>query len=286
MVTKPKVEYNYPMKLILPSRQQDAHKGACGRLLVVAGSRGMTGAATLVCRAAYRVGVGYVRLILPHSLVPFVDVTVPEVVTIGAAETKAGTLSTKALAEIETQLSKSDVLAIGPGLSQNGQTKNLIKIIMSKIDTPMVIDADALIPYRRAAVRLYPTIMTPHVGELARLMEVTTETIQANREAIAREAALKFNTILVLKGHQTVVTDGERLYINISGNSGMATAGMGDVLTGVIAGLQVQGLSAWEAACSGVNLHGKSGDLVYKEKGNGLIASDVIEKLPEVLKHE
>ena len=272
------------MPFQLPRRDNNAHKGSCGKLLVVAGSRGMCGAAMLVCRAAYRTGTGYVRLVLPQSLVPFVDVQVPEVVTIGMAETSAGTLARTAQRSILERLTENDTLAIGPGLSRNRDTQQLIKNIVANSDKPMVVDADALDNYQLPITNYQLPIMPPHPGEMARLMNTTVEAVQADRDRTAKEAAQRFKAIIVLKGHHTIVTDGDNLYINETGNPGMATAGMGDVLTGVIAGCLAQGLSPWDAAWCGVYLHGLAGDLVYAEKHTGLIASDVVERLPEAIK--
>ncbi|MFH1428140.1 MAG: NAD(P)H-hydrate dehydratase [Candidatus Margulisiibacteriota bacterium] len=275
------------MDLQLPKRDSNAHKGSCGKLLVVAGSRGMTGAAMLTCKAALRTGAGLVRLVLPNSLVPFVDVELPEVITAGAAETPEGTLHTKAEGYILNPLAENDALAIGPGLSQNEKTQKLIASILRKCDKPAVIDADALAGIRDQGTGIRTStpqrILTPHPGEMARLMETTVKDVQDHRDIIAKEAAHRFGAIVVLKGHQTVITDGEQMHINETGNPNMATAGMGDVLTGVISSLLAQGLTAWDAACTGVYLHGLAGDLASKEKGVGLIAGDVIEKLPAAI---
>jgi NAD(P)H-hydrate epimerase len=239
----------------------------------------MTGAALLVCRAAYRVGVGVVRLGIPKTLAPFVDVALPEMITLGVAETRDGTVAPKALAGVLALLQKSDVLAIGPGLTLNPQTQVFVRRLLERWTKPMVVDADGL----NSLGVLGASILTPHTGEMARLMGVSVDEVLADREGIAKAAAKRFQSIVVLKGHQSLVTDGDQVYVNTTGNPGMATAGMGDVLTGVIAGLLAQGLSPWDAACTGVYVHGLAGDLAYQEKGVGLMASDGVENLPRAL---
>jgi len=262
-------------------REKDVHKNNCGRVLVVAGSRGMTGAAMLASRAALRTGAGYVRLVLPRSLVPFVDPAIPEVVTLGAPETRAGTLSKNAIDIVRKYMEASDALAIGPGLSTHTATQALVRRLLALWNKPAVIDADALIdcPYNDRTTAPPLHILTPHPGEMARMMHVTVSAVQSDREAIAKAAATRFGAIVVLKGHRTVVTDGTQVHINDTGNPGMATAGMGDVLTGVIASLLAQGLTPWSAACTGAHLHGLAGDIAYTKKGIGLIAGDVVKCL-------
>ncbi|MFA5928554.1 MAG: NAD(P)H-hydrate dehydratase [Candidatus Margulisiibacteriota bacterium] len=257
------------MQIVLPVREKDAHKGSCGRILIVAGSLGMTGAALLCTWAALRTGAGIVRLVLPKSLVPFTDVQITEMITIGAPETKDGTLANTAGEIIFANLDHSDVLAIGPGLSQNKKTQTLLKLILDNNTKPTVIDADGLNPHVIPAKGLFPLILTPHYGEAARLLNTTVEKVQADRENSARKIAIKYKAVVVLKGAPTFVTDGINLSAIETGNPGMATAGMGDVLTGAIVSLLGQGLHLWDAAISGVQLHGKAGNMVYEDKDIG-----------------
>ena len=275
--------------LNLLSRSSNIHKGNCGKILVVAGSPGMTGAAMLACKAAFRSGAGLVRLITPKKLANIVDIQLPEVITISAKETKQGTLARNNCKEILELSKEHDVLAIGPGLSSQTETKQLIKMITSKTKKPMVIDADALhhsIISSNHTKEPYTRIITPHLGEMSRLLNIPIKEIEENKKSIAKKAANIYKSIVVLKGHQTIVTDGTKIYRNNTGNPGMATAGMGDVLTGIISSFCGQGLSAWDAACFSVYIHGLAGDLAFKEKNIGLMASDIIELIPNALAND
>ncbi|MBU0671453.1 MAG: NAD(P)H-hydrate dehydratase, partial [Candidatus Margulisbacteria bacterium] len=229
-----------------------------------------TGAAVLASRAALRSGAGLVYLAVPNDLVKYVDCLTAEVITIPFSDIKK---------------IKADVIAIGPGL---GTSKNCQKLVASVLRTkvPVVIDADAIniIAKKRKllAKRKHETIITPHPGEMSRLVGKDVKYVQQNRLVVAKKIANKYNCIVVLKGAGTVVADryGD-VYINNTGNPGMASAGVGDVLTGMIAGLKAQGQACWGAAVAGVYLHGLAGDLAAKDKGEyGMIASDLVEKIP------
>jgi len=278
----------------LLKRKPDTHKGDYGHVFALAGSAGLTGAAYLTSQAAITSGSGLVTLGIPKSLNPIMARKLIEVMARPLAETKSQSLSLKAFAEIKKFCDKIDVLAIGPGLSQNSQTQALARKVISKINKPMVIDADGLnalaghlnlLRGQRAEDR-GQKILTPHPGEMARLIGKSRSYVQENRKKVAKEFAKKYNVILVLKGHRTVVASPDgKTYINRTGNPGMASGGVGDVLTGMIASFLGQGLPAFDAARFGVYVHGLAGDLAAKEKGQlGMVASNIIEKIPEAIK--
>lgn len=243
-----------------------------------------------------RTGAGLVTLGIPESINSAVIKIKPkEVMTLPLPETREGNLSNKGYAQIKKFIEKrADVLAIGPGLGQNKSTKHLVIDILIQIAKPMVMDADALniLSLDLNALRLIDAlnetekIITPHPGEMAKLLRTNVNVVQKNRENFARDFSKKYNLIVVLKGHNTIVADYHgNLYINKTGNPGMATAGSGDVLTGMIAAFVGQGLSAFQAAKYAVYLHGLAGDLAAKEKTQiGMLASDIIEKIPEAIK--
>ncbi|MEK6567691.1 MAG: NAD(P)H-hydrate dehydratase, partial [Candidatus Omnitrophota bacterium] len=252
-------------------RKPDTHKGDYGRIFVLAGSLGLSGAAVLCANSAMRSGAGLVTLGVPEGLYSIIaKKAYPEVMVRPLAETKARTLSLKAYPAIMSLTQKADLLAIGPGLSQNPQTQKLIRRIISNIHKPMVIDADALnaLSGNLEILRINPNlkILTPHPGEFSRLSGAPRAYIEKNRETLAKKFAYDYNIILVLKGHNTVVASPDKLYINKTGNPGMATAGSGDVLSGIISALLGQGLSGWTAAKTGAYLHGLAGDIAAKEK--------------------
>jgi NAD(P)H-hydrate epimerase len=271
---------------LLPTRSPDAHKGQAGRVFILAGSVNLSGAAALCTMGALRAGAGLVTLGLPKSLhAPMVE-KLTEAMFKVLPETKDGTLSLQGLPEIVSTVEKTDVVALGPGLSQNAQTKSLIQQLVPKIVKPLVIDADGLNALAEdpgiLRQRPLPCVVTPHPGEMARLGRISPDDVQNDRERIAKEFAKKYNVITVLKGRGTVVAsfDGS-VYINETGNPGMASGGHGDVLTGVIAALLGQKLSLYDAACLGVHLHGLAGDLAATERGEiGLLASDLADRIP------
>jgi len=272
----------------LPTRSADAHKGTFGRVVVVAGSRGMSGAAVLCGSAALRGGAGLVQVATPCDVQPCVATGNPCYMTVGLPiESKGHALAEDAIPLILELADGAQVLAIGPGLGSAGRLADILEIVLVQAKCPVVLDADGLnalakLPADVLKRRSAPTILTPHPGEFGRLIEKPTDVVQAHREELARRFAEERKVIVVLKGHGTLVTDGPRLYRNTTGNPGMATGGSGDVLTGVIAALIAQGLAPFEAAQLGVYLHGLAGDLAVAAKTQmGLIASDIIEFLPE-----
>ncbi len=253
----------------------------------------MTGAAILLCRAALRAGAGLVTLGIPESLIEIFEKQLVEVMTLPLAQTKSQTLSDKAYKKISNFFEKSDCLAIGPGLSVNPSTQKLVRKVISECLLPMVIDADAInalaghlgLLRKTRDERRRTKIITPHPGEMARLINKPVSYIQQNRKNIATKFARDFNLSLILKGHNTIVADSRNCYVNKTGNPGMASAGMGDCLTGIVGAFLAQGLDSFSAAKFGAYIHGLAGDLAVKEKGElGLIATDLIEKIPEAIK--
>lgn len=273
---------------LFTNRQPDAHKGSCGKVLVIAGSRGLSGAAVLAADAALRSGAGVVTLGVAEGLHHIMEAKLTEVMTSPLAEAEIGFVGEKAYNEITKLSLNSDVVAIGPGLGRHEETLSVIRQVIRNVEKPLVIDADALYALIDNTAILIEAksmpVLTPHPGEMARLVGLTSEEVNQDRVYIARQAAIEWGSIVILKGARTVVAfpDGE-VYINISGNAGMATAGAGDVLTGVIAGLIGQGLSSHEAALAGVYIHGLAGDIVARGGMIGMIASDLIVALPAAI---
>ncbi|MCP3942863.1 MAG: NAD(P)H-hydrate dehydratase [Desulfobacteraceae bacterium] len=269
-------------------RNFDSHKGKFGHLLVIAGSPGKTGAAALCANAAMRSGAGLVTLGIPRSLNPILESQVTEPMTLPLAQTPEGYLSDKNLDSILTLLKDKQALALGPGLGTKKTTRTLVKKLVQKTQVPLIIDADGLnciaghlelLKDRKA-----PTILTPHPGEMARLTGKTTTQIQADRIGIARKFSQLYQIILVLKGAQTLVCcpDG-KTFICPTGNPGMASGGMGDVLTGMIAGFITQGIPIEKATMAGVFIHGLCGDFLAKKTPFGFLASDMIPAIPETI---
>ncbi|MBN2831400.1 MAG: NAD(P)H-hydrate dehydratase [Candidatus Omnitrophica bacterium] len=275
-------------------RRLNVNKGDFGHILILAGSANYSGAASLCSLAAMRSGAGLVTLGIPKSInTAMIKIKPKEVMTFPLPETKKGTLSSAGFKKIKELLIKTDILVIGPGLGRNEATYSLIRKTIGISRKPTVIDADGLNALTghlsillRTGDRRPATIMTPHPGEMARLLGVSVKKVQGRRKEIVKEFAKKYKVVLVLKGHKTVISDSSgNFYLNKSGNPGMATAGSGDVLTGMIAAFLGQGLGAFEAAKSAVYLHGVAGDMAAREKTQiSLIASDIIDKIPKVFK--
>jgi len=267
----------------LPVRSDEAHKGDFGRVLVVAGSRGMSGAACLAGTAALRGGAGLVTVAVPEGILPIVASYEPSYLTLALAEDNNGRIGTGAIAKLNEALSSQSSVAIGPGLGQSAGLLDLIGELYGSSPLPMVVDADALNllakrPYLLTqAEGAAPRILTPHPGEFSRLTGLDTAVIQQDRQRHAVDFARKHRVVLLLKGRETIITDGIRLAINTTGNSGLATGGAGDVLTGLIAALLGQGMAPLDAAHLGAHLHGIAGDLAAEELSKpGLIASDLL----------
>ncbi len=273
-----------------PQRKGLEHKGSFGRVLVIAGSRGMSGAAVLAAQGAARSGAGLVTLGVPAGIHDIVESKLTEVMTFPLPETEKGTLDRTALDTVIERAGNADVLALGPGLGGGHETKALVKEILLKLEKPCVLDADGLnaMAGRTELFRLFKSelVLTPHPGEMARLSNVDTGKVQSNRLGIASQKASEWNAIVALKGAGTIVAgpDGT-IFLNGTGNPGMAGGGTGDVLTGIIAGLIAQGMTPLHAAAAGVYLHGLAGDAAAEVKGMaGMLARDLLERLPSVLK--
>ncbi len=276
---------------ILPRRPFDAHKHSVGKILVIAGSRGLTGAAAMASSAAMRSGAGAVILATPASVYPVLAKKLTEVMVTPVMETPDGSIATDALDEVKEHLRWADLLILGPGLSRNPATQELVRSLVSKATLPILLDADGLnaiagqdvLLKRRKSPHL---ILTPHAGEFARLTGRTAARIESDRIGLARAFAQETALTLVLKGAPTVTAGSDgTVCINSTGNAGMATAGAGDVLTGIIGGLWAQGMDPLEAAYAGVYIHGSCGDHAKEKFGEkSLMAMDLYDAIPFILK--
>ncbi len=270
---------------LLPEREPGSHKGDYGHALIVAGSPGKAGAAILAARAAVRAGAGLVTAAVPEPILQTVDLGSIESMTLGLPAGAAGQIAERAADVLLDAAEGKAVLALGPGLGQEPATAATIRRIVLECPLPLVLDADGVNAFAgragELAGRRAETILTPHPGELGRLLGISTSQIQEDRLAAARGAAEETGAIVVLKGHLTLVASGTAVFVNPTGNPGMATGGTGDVLTGLIAGLLAQGLDALDATLVAVYLHGLAGDLAASRLGEApLAAGDLIEILP------
>ncbi|HHW49365.1 MAG TPA: NAD(P)H-hydrate dehydratase [Clostridiaceae bacterium] len=275
---------------VLPLRRKNTNKGDYGRVLILTGSTGMTGSGCLAARAALRSGAGLVYLGVPKTLAHLYGAGAIEAITLPLEDCSMGSLSSKCIGQVEKFMSGKDVIAVGPGLSVSDDIFEVMEYIISTSEAPLVLDADALNAVSRD-VSIFgklkaEAVITPHPGEFSRLAGISIGDVQKNRIEVARDFARKWKVITVLKGSRTVVAgpDGT-VYINTTGNPGMATAGAGDVLTGVIAALIGQGVKPLSAAAAGVYIHGLAGDLAALETGEiSLVAGDIATHLPDVFK--
>jgi NAD(P)H-hydrate epimerase len=283
-------EYDDILSLI-PYRPPDGNKGTFGQVLVVAGARGFSGAAAMAAHAALKVGAGLVRLAAPRGIMNALEAKLLEVVKIPLEQTAAETISPAASKTLRPILKTSEVVVIGPGMTTHPQTAEFISDILPRINVPMIIDADAIniIAQNPSLLKKIktPFIMTPHPGELARLINMTPRMINRQRIDLALEYARKFNCVMVLKGAPTVIADPEgKTFVNPTGNSGLASAGSGDVLVGMIAGFLGQGQSPTNAAVTAVFLHGLCADLAIKDSNEyALTASDLIDRTPGAMNY-
>jgi NAD(P)H-hydrate epimerase len=275
-------------RTMLRPRPSIGHKGTFGHLLILAGSRGKTGAAALVAHGALRAGAGLVTVGCPTDVQPVLAQKLTEAMTEDLPETKSGTVSSKAIPIIEALLERKKALAIGPGLGLNNETQDVVRHLLETVPIPMIADADALtalgMDHSPVARAKQPRILTPHPGEMARLLGCTIAEVQHDRIAAAISLAHSSKAIVVLKGAGTVVAapDG-RVALNSSGNSGMGSGGMGDVLTGIIGGFLAQGYDAWDAARLSVFVHGHASDQLAKVRGDwGYLASEVADWMPHL----
>ncbi len=273
---------------LFPAREVDAYKNTVGRVLVIAGSRDMAGAAVLVARGAYKIGAGLVVFAPPAGIAPVLHSALIEAIVRPQAETEAGTLCVDAYDSLIELSAQYDIIAIGPGLTANSQTAEVVRKLIVDIEKPMVIDADALNAVadhvEMLSVRRAETVITPHPGEMARLFKVSTQDILDDPIGFSKRASQEFGVVAVLKGAVTITSGYDESTLNTTGNPGLATAGTGDVLTGFIAGLMGQGLHAYDAASVAVYLHGLSADIAVEDISEYcLMASDVIDYLPEAI---
>lgn len=260
----------------LPPRAPDVHKGDLGRVLVVAGSGEMLGAAVLCARAAARSGAGLVRVSLPAALCSLLPLAVPEATT-----------CTRSVGAVRRHAAEADAVVVGPGLTAAASTRALVRSALAAATRPVVLDADALnvsaplvAPFDAQA----EVVLTPHPGEAARLLGSSTAAVQADRVGAVEALCARSGGVVLLKGPRTLVSDGARFYENDTGNPGMATGGAGDVLAGLLGALLARGLSAFDAACLAARVHGAAGDRVARSRGvEGLIASDLCDAISKEL---
>lgn len=271
------------IKRLLPPRQPQTHKGDYGKILLICGSRGYTGAAALAAMGALRSGAGVVYLLVPESIYEIEAGKLWESVVIPAPDEK-GMLAESAAEKIKEYLPKMDAVLIGPGLGQSAGTLLAVKTVLTQFDRPVVLDADGInvLAAHKDILRgrTAPTILTPHMGEFVRIGGQNID----DRVQAAKILSRELGSIVLLKGHRTVITDGDAVVVNETGNPGMATGGSGDVLAGVIVSLLGQGLAPLDAAACGAYLHGAAGDLAAQSIGQyGMLPTDMLQFLPRLL---
>ena len=268
--------------LKIPPRAVDSHKGTFGRVLAVGGSRGMSGSICLTATAALRGGAGLVTAVVPESIQPIVAGFEPSYMTIALPSGEHGGLSEVPVELVRNFVAGASVVAVGPGLGQSAAAASLVLSVLENVPCPVVLDADALNVAAELKMLDRPDlakecVITPHPVEFSRLTGLPTAEINSRRKEVALEFAARTGVCVVLKGANTIVTDGARMFLNCTGNPGMATGGSGDVLTGLIAALIAQGLPLFDAAAIGVHVHGLAGDIAAETHSQpGLIASDLL----------
>ncbi len=282
------MEYMKSYRAYLPKRQKNMHKGDCGRVLAVAGSSTMVGAACLCARSAMRCGSGLVTLATAESVQPLAAIKLDEVMTMPLLS-RGGQISKEAIVQITDKLADCDACAIGPGLGRGEDIKTVVKEVLMQ-SVPCVVDADALNVIAEDTLILKnkkcKAVITPHTGEMSRLTGLSAEEIEADRVGVALSFAKEYDVVVILKGSESVVASpsGE-VHINNSGNNGMASGGMGDVLTGAVASFIGQGTEIYNSAILGTFIHGLAGDMARDKMGEfGLIAGDVVDMLPLAIK--
>lgn len=272
----------------LAPRDPNGHKGTYGRAMIIGGSRGKAGAPALAGLAALRSGAGLVTVVTPRSIQDVVAAFEPSLMTVGLGSANCEELPQSILEKLLELAANQTSLAVGPGMGSDPSAQRLVHAIYRKLTQTVIVDADGLNAMSQWSDGLMhpggPRILTPHPGEFERLVgEKCSDDLQQRAEqaaALSRQDRSK-RTIVILKGHRTVVTDGERVSFNQTGNPGMATGGSGDSLTGILTALVGQGLAAWDAARLGVHVHGLAGDLAAEELGEvSMIASDIVDYLP------
>jgi NAD(P)H-hydrate epimerase len=278
------------VKSLLPPYDMQTFKGSRGRLMIAAGSTGFTGAATLCALGAQRIGAGLVTVACPESLNAILEIKLTEPMTAPVPEVKGGFLSPRALGRILALATKANAMVLGPGIGRHHETARLIRELILKVTVPMVVDADAL--YLLAGQKdLFksarsPIIVTPHPGEAAGLLKTSISDVESRRTAVAEQIAKEYNVTAVLKGPWTVIAQPQKgVRLNPTGTRALGTAGTGDVLAGMIGGLLAQRLQPWDAATTGVFLHGLAGQRAEKRLGpDGLLAGDILPEIPRVLR--
>lgn len=271
----------------IPDRPENGHKGTFGKVLIIGGSVGMSGAVCLSSVSVLRSGSGMVTAAVPQSIQMIVAIYEPCVMTIGLKSDSNGQLASPSRGRIEELLAGQDAVAIGPGLGQSDAAAELVAIVLEICQVPLVLDADALNVAATHGLlakrnRETPCVITPHPGEFSRLTGQPISDDDETRTEVSVDFAKSHGLTVVLKGPRTIVTNGDRLFINTTGNSGMATAGSGDVLTGIVASLLGQKMNPFEAAAAAVNAHGRAGNVLASELGQcGMIASDLLLALPK-----
>ncbi len=277
------------VKNVLPRRPLDAHKGNCGKLALVAGCKHFMGAGILASRAALRSGTGYITLFPPNYMEPYIKLAIPDIVTHGLTDMDGGFITTQASDVVLESLTSFDALAIGPGLGGMATTRDFVIDVLEDSKLPAVIDADGLNHLasckdldRDAKV---PWILTPHPGETARLLDTTVANVLSDTISAARALSNRYNAVVVMKGANTLIVSPEGdIFVNSTGNPGMATLGMGDVLTGIIASILSAKVQPFHAAIAGVYIHGLAGDIAASSIGEeSITSSDVIESIPKAL---
>ena len=268
----------------LPSRVADSHKGTYGTLLTVCGSYGMAGAALLCARGALRSGVGLLRAAVPQSVYPLLVDAIPEAVFAAVSE-QGGYFAADAIPALNSALTTADAVVMGCGMGKGEEQTAVVRHILTQSLVPVILDADGINVITRHILseetRVAPLILTPHPGEMARLLGLSIAEVQANRCEVACQLACETNTVVVLKGHHTLIASPDGIVMeNPTGNPGMATGGTGDVLAGIIGSLVAQGMLPYEAAVCGVFLHGAAGDVAAaKHSQHGMLPTDLIEEL-------
>ena len=285
-----KVEINYPERL--PPRDKDGHKGGFGEVLFIAGASSYFGAPYFAALSFLKAGGGYSRLAAPGSMAPFIASKGSEIVFIPQKETGSGSIAFENKGDLLDLAERMDMVVLGPGLSLEEETRRLARELAREINKPLLIDGDGITALcedlQIIKERESETILSPHLGEMAGITKMSVPEIDADKIDILQRTARQLNSIIVLKGaHSLIGYPDERVFINMSGNSGMATAGSGDVLTGTIAAMLGLGLSVQDAAGKGVFIHGLSGDLASEDKGeDGITAQDILDYLPLAMKKD
>ena len=274
---------------LIPHTEEPAHKYSAGALLVVAGSRAMTGAPVMSVRGAQRAGCGIVFLATPGSAAPAVDLKLTEALVYGVAEDDDGSMISAALEQILEHAGRASAVAVGPGIGTGDESLRLVEGILRGVEVPVLLDADAvtvLAGSETLAQRHKPTVITPHAGELGRLLGSGAKEVSAHRLDSARRASGEHGCCVLLKGSDTLIVDGERAAVNSTGSVALATAGTGDVLTGVIGGLLSRGMDPYDAACIGAWVHGRAAELWLEDTGwpeESMVATDLLPHIPRAV---